>query len=140
MKKNTLISIEKLDSRQLYSLLVYTHPFTPTPQKYLNELFKTDSFDWKHIYLPQRLVTPDSDSRSFQYKIQNNVLYLNKKLFTFRKPTSPLSFLQTFWWDSSPSILRMQYHSKSMEWTSFILRKRIHSVWSKTAGFLLRFS
>ena len=64
--KNTLIGIEKLNSRQLYSLLVYTHPFTPTSQKYLNELF------------------------SFQYKILNNVLYLNKKLFKFRKLTSPL--------------------------------------------------
>ena len=36
------------------------------------------------------MVTLDSYSRSFQYKILNNVLYLNKKLFTFRKSTSPL--------------------------------------------------
>ena len=46
--------------------------------------------DWKQIYLLPRLVTLDSYSRSFQYKILNNVLYLNKKLFTFRKSTSPL--------------------------------------------------
>ena len=92
IKKNTLIGIEKLNSRQLYSLLVYTHPFTPTSQKYLNELLKTDSFDWKQIYLLPRLVTLDSYSCSFQYKILNNVLYLNKKLFTFRKSTSPLCF------------------------------------------------
>ena len=90
IKKNTLIGIEKLNSRQLYSLLVYTHPFTPTSQKYLNELLKTDSFDWKQIYLLPRLVTLDSYSRSFQYKILNNVLYLNKKLFKFRQLTSPL--------------------------------------------------
>ena len=75
---------------QLYSLLVYIHPFTPTSQKYSNELLKTDSFDWRQIYLLPRLVTLDSYSRSFQYKILNNVLYLNKKLFTFRKSTSPL--------------------------------------------------
>ena len=36
------------------------------------------------------MVTLDSYSRSFQYKILNNVLYLNKKLFKFRKSTSPL--------------------------------------------------
>ena len=90
IKKNTLTGIEKLNSRQLYSLLVYTHPFTPTSQKYLNELFKTDIFDWKQIYLLPRLVTLDSYSRSFQYKILNNVLYLNKKLFKFRKSTSRL--------------------------------------------------
>ena len=46
--------------------------------------------DWKQIYLLPRLVTLDSYSRSFQYKILNNVLYLNKKLFTFRKLTSSL--------------------------------------------------
>ena len=63
---------------------------TPTSQKYLNELFKTDSFDWKQIYLLPRLVTLDSYSRSIQYKILNNVLYLNKKLFKFRKSASPL--------------------------------------------------
>ena len=51
-----------------------------------------------------------------------------------------LPFLQTFWWDSTPSILQMQYNSKSTEWTRFILRKRIHSVWSNTADCLFRFS
>ena len=83
IKKNTLIGTEKLNSRQLYSLLVYTHPFTPTSQKYLNESFKTDSFDWKQIYLLPRLVALDSYSRSFQYKILNNVLYLNKRRHLF---------------------------------------------------------
>ena len=42
--KNTLIGIEKLNSRQLYSLFVYTHPYTPTSQKCFKELLKTDSF------------------------------------------------------------------------------------------------
>ena len=94
--KNTLIGIEKLNSRQLYSLLVHTHSFTPTSQKYLNELLKTDSFDWKQIYLLPRLVTLDSYSRSFQYKILNNVLYLNKKTFYVSKiDVTSLSFLQT---------------------------------------------
>ena len=36
------------------------------------------------------MVTLNSYSRSFQYKIPNNVLYLDKKLFTFRKSTPPL--------------------------------------------------
>ena len=45
--------------------------------------------NWKQTYLLPRLVTLDSYSCSFQYEILNNVLYLNKKLFTFRKLTSP---------------------------------------------------
>ena len=88
VKKSTLIGIEKLNSRQLYSLLVYTHPFPPTSQKYFNALFETDSFDWKQMYLLPRLVNLDSYCRSFQCKVLRNVLYLDKKLFTFRKSTS----------------------------------------------------
>ena len=88
--KNTLIGIEKLNLRQLHSLLVYTHSFTPTSQKYFMESFKTSSFDWKQIYLLLRLVTLDSYSRSFQHKILNDILYLYKKRFTFRKLTLPL--------------------------------------------------
>ena len=96
LKKNLALTIfptlnkSKLNSRQLYSLHVYTHPFTPTSQKYFIELFKTDSFDWKQIYLLPCLVTLDSYSRSFQYKILNSSLYFDKKHFTFRKSTSSL--------------------------------------------------
>ena len=90
IEKKTLTGIDNLNSRQSYSLLVFTHPFTPTSQKYFIKLFKTDSFDWEQIYLLPRLVTLDSYSRSLQYKILNNILYLNKKLFTFWKSTSPI--------------------------------------------------
>ena len=47
IKTNTLLGIQKLNSRQLYSLFVYTYPFTPTTQKYFIKLFKTGRFDWK---------------------------------------------------------------------------------------------
>ena len=50
------------------------------------------------------------------------------------------SFLQTFWLDSTPSISRMWYKSKFMEWTAHILRKRLHTIWSNTAGWIFRFS
>ena len=65
-------------------------PFAPTSQKNFKELLKTDSLDWKNIYLLTRLVTLESYSCFFQYKILNNVFYLNKKLFTFWKWTSLL--------------------------------------------------
>lgn len=44
-----------------------------------------NTFDWKSIYLLQILVTQDFHLRAFQYKILNNILYLNKKLFQFTK-------------------------------------------------------
>ena len=76
----TVFSIEKLNLRDRYRLLVYIHSFTPTSQKYFNELFKTKSLDWKQIYLPARFVTLDSYFCSVQYKILNIVLYWNEKL------------------------------------------------------------
>ena len=40
--------------------------------------------------MPPRIVTKDSRPRVFQYKLLNNVLYLNKMLFRFGKIDSPL--------------------------------------------------
>ena len=62
--------------------------------------------DWKQIYLLPRLVTLGSYSRSFQYKILKNVLYLNKKHFKFRKSTSPLC---RFWKRSHDTVLHLFY-------------------------------
>ena len=137
--KNTLIGIEKLNSRQLCCLLVYTRLFTSTSQKYLNDILKADSLDWKQIYLLPRLVTVDSYSPPFQDKTLENFVYLSKAVYFSKIDVTSFFFLQTFWWDSTRSILRMQYTSKSTEWTSFILRKQIHSFWSNTGSFLLDF-
>ena len=41
------------------------------------------TLDWNKIYLLPRLATTDTTLRSFQYKILNNVIFLNKKLYTF---------------------------------------------------------
>ena len=112
LTKKTLADIEKLSSRQLYFLLVNTHPFIPTSRRHFNELLKTDSLDWKQIYLLPRLVTLDSYSLSFQYKILSNVLYLDKKLFTFQKSTSPLS---PFWRLSDEAVLHPFYECKIIQ-------------------------
>ena len=67
----------------------------PTSQKYFNEKFDLLCTDWEKIYLLPRLVTKNTYLRSFQYKILNNILYLNKKLFIFGLKASPLcSFCQ----------------------------------------------
>ena len=46
-------------------------------------MFEDTTLDWNKIYLSPRLVTIGTTLRSFQYKILNNVLFLNKKLYTF---------------------------------------------------------
>ena len=59
-------------------------------QLYLEDLFQIKDFDWKHAYLLPRRVTVDTNLRIFQHKIVSNVLYLNEKLFRFKKVSCPL--------------------------------------------------
>ena len=53
----------------------------PTSQCYFEIKFPDVEFDWKYISTLSRKITTDPYSRYFQYKILNNVLYLNDKLF-----------------------------------------------------------
>ena len=39
--------------------------------------------EWKKVYMFPRIVTMDSSLHSFQYKILNNILYLNERLYKF---------------------------------------------------------
>ena len=57
---------------------------------YFENLFSNFKPDWKSIYLLPRRVTLDTNLRMFQYKLLNNVLYLNNMLFRFKKVDSPL--------------------------------------------------
>ena len=48
------------------------------------------NLDWGLIYLLPRILTKNTSLRAFQYKILNNVLYLNHKLFQFKDSTTSL--------------------------------------------------
>ena len=61
----------------------------PISQAYFEKIFAWHVFEWDKIYILPRIVTTDSRTRIFQYKILHNVLYLNKKLFEFSKINSP---------------------------------------------------
>ena len=59
--------------------------FKPTPQVHFENLFREQELNWKEIHILPRKVSLDCNVRSFQYKVLNNILYLNKKLFIFGK-------------------------------------------------------
>ena len=63
----------------------------PTSQSYYEKLLETTNLNWKEIYILPRKVSIDTNFRMFQYKILNNILFLNKLLFKFEKLQSPLS-------------------------------------------------
>ena len=71
-------------------MLVYDAPHKPTSKKYFEQLFPSEIFIWKDIYLLVRKVTTDCYLRPFQYKILNNILFLNKELSVFGISNSSL--------------------------------------------------
>ena len=85
IKNNQILALEKLIPKELYSLSIFLKTEIPTSQKYFMRLFPNLQCDWKDIYLLPRKVTIDTKLRIFQYKLLNNILYLNKHLFMFRK-------------------------------------------------------
>ena len=93
IKCNILLSLEKLNSKELYLIQVTRDFCKPTSQIYFEKHFKDCVLDWKYIYILPRIVTSDPYTRYFQYKVLNNVLYLNEKLFSFGiSETSQCSF------------------------------------------------
>ena len=85
MWNNCILCIEKLTAREIYALITDDNKHKPTSQKYFENTFSTSNLDWNLIYtLPRKIIT-STKIRAFQYKILNNVLYLNDKLFVFGK-------------------------------------------------------
>ena len=71
----------KLGSRELYQIQICEKYKKPTSQLYYEGYFSNFDFEWKSIYLLPRMVTVDTKLRVFQYKILNNILFVNKMLF-----------------------------------------------------------
>ena len=81
IKCNILLSLEKLNSKELYWIQLTRDFCKPTSQIYFEKHFNDCVLDWKYIYVLPRIVTSDPYTHYFQYKVLNNVLYLNEKLF-----------------------------------------------------------
>ena len=78
IKNNQILAIDKLIPKELYSLSIFLKNELPTSQKYFCNIFPNLQVEWKKIYLLPRKVSNDTNLRMFQYKILNNILYLNK--------------------------------------------------------------
>ena len=75
------IPLQAITSRLAYTLLTKPLIEKPTAQKSISELLGTSDINWKVVYqLPHR-VTNETSFHVFQYKILNNILYLNNQFF-----------------------------------------------------------
>ena len=106
IKNSRIVSLNKLISKEIYNYLITEKFDKPTSQKYFENLFNDQNLKWELIYILPRKITKDSYTRNFLYKILNNILYLNKKLYLFGKVETPLcsycmlydeSIIHLFW-------------------------------------------
>ena len=79
-----MVPVDKLTSKTLSDMRLRIAGHIPTAQTTLQTKFpNVGADDWKSIYLSYRKATKNAYARSFQYKVLNNVLYLNKRLALF---------------------------------------------------------
>ena len=83
IKRNTIYSLEKRNTKELYHMQLFFKYVKPTCQNYPDRKFDGYNFSWKLICKLPRIATYDAKIRILQYKLLNNALYLNKKLFHF---------------------------------------------------------
>ena len=83
IKGSRVITLDKLTSTEIYSILTLKVQNKPSSNIYFENLFNYHDIDWTAIYMLPRLVTHNTYMRSFTYKILSNILYLNKKLHIF---------------------------------------------------------
>ena len=88
--KKHVYSLGKCNSKELYYIFILSNYKKPMSQGYFAAFFKSSTVDWSDIYLLPRKTIINTKHRSFQQKILNNVLYLNKLLFKSGKVKSQL--------------------------------------------------
>ena len=91
LKNNRTLRIEKMNSKEIYSITISSKVNIPTSRIYFENKFPLYNFQWKEIHPLPRKVTISAYLRPFQYKILINILYLNKKLHTFGLSNTQLS-------------------------------------------------
>ena len=75
------VSVEKVSAKTVYQMLVERKFSKPTSQKFFTKKFDISNQNiWRSVYLLPVRASIESKMKMFQYKILNNVLYLNQRL------------------------------------------------------------
>ena len=86
---NSLLEV-KVTSKMIYNIHIDKLFKTPTSKLYYSNKFNVTEDDWPLIYALAGKLTLDSKLRVFQYKVLNNILYLNKSLYKIKLADTPL--------------------------------------------------
>ena len=82
-------SLSHVSARSMYTKLIQPQ----TSQKTIGKLLNNYEVNWRQSYLIPQKVTIDISLRIFQYKILNNILYLNERLSKIDPTVSSLCSL-----------------------------------------------
>ena len=69
IKGARILPLDKLSSKEIYSILISDILNKPTSNIYFEKLLENITLAWNKIYLSAPLVTINTTLRSFQYKI-----------------------------------------------------------------------
>ena len=89
IKGMRILTLEKLTSKELYSILITKFTNKPSSNIYFEKTFPNMKLDWTNVYILPCITTVNTYLPSFQYKLLNKTLFLNKK-FVFWKKNTPL--------------------------------------------------
>ena len=87
-----MFPVGKLTSSIFYDMFVVKLSSSPTSQKYFDRQFGPN-LKWDDIYRLPHLVTSDSSTRYFQFKLSHNTLFLKSRLFHLNHVPDPLCSL-----------------------------------------------
>ena len=88
---NVAMEIRTIKTRRIHMPLIGRKVKEPSSKFYLNRNFDLEEdFPWDKLYILPYNTTTESTARVFQYKILNNILYLNKRLHRMKLAESPL--------------------------------------------------
>ena len=92
-KGTCFYDIFKVKASHIYEIFVQKKFKPPAPKAKISAKFKITEVLWSRIYTMASKCTLDTKTRIFQFKILNNVLYLNKQLCKMNLSVSPLCSL-----------------------------------------------
>ena len=84
------LNVLKVTSKMLHNESKRKKQTVPAAQKKIELKHPDLSLEWKDIYSLPFTVTHDTKTREFQYKLLNNIVFTNDKLFRFKMIDSPL--------------------------------------------------
>ena len=74
------LNLERLSGKELYIILINKIWERPTSEAKIEQVLGASDLNWARIYVMGRKITIDSYLRMFFFKLNHNILFLNKAL------------------------------------------------------------